>query len=291
MIQDQFALPYADVARALAERRFAEARGLLGQIGLTVDPDPRAPRPLKRVAHNIRHVTFICGLHRSGTTLAQDYLAKHYDLAFLERAHVPENEGQFLQDVYPAESPFGGPGIFGFYPQMRPAPVTDRAEAARLADRLLGSWAAYSSDPGHAHLLEKSPPNLTRIPWLRSLFPQARFVIWTRDPRATTMSTQKWHQIPVNTLMQHWNAAYLYAVEALAEDCMIMRYEDFCADPAGSAASIAKFCGIAPRQSALAPGQRFATITNANQKYIDAFPPQFNTRAKLRAWELFGYRF
>ena len=154
----------------------------------------------------------------------------------------------------------------------------------------MGSWAAYASDPGHHHLLEKSPPNITRIPWLRSLFPKARFVIWTRDPRATTMSTHKWHNIPVNTLMQHWNAAYLCAVEALRDDCMIMRYEDFCADPAAASADIAQFCGIARRDTALQPGQRFATITNANQKYLDEFPSQFSTRAKLRAWELFDYR-
>ncbi len=290
MIHDPIDLPYDAVAQALRERRFADANALLSQIGLTVDRDDRAPVTLKRVPHSFTNLSFICGLHRSGTSLGQDYLAKHYDVAFLQKARVPENEGQFLQDVYPSERPFGGPGTFAFYPQMRPAPVTDTDQAQRLADRLLGSWAAYANDPGHHHLLEKSPPNITRIGWLRSLFPQARFVIWTRDPRATSMSTHKWHNIPVNTLMQHWNAAYLSAIEALGDDCMITRYEDFCTDPEATAAEIARFCGIARRETPLEPGKRFATVTNANQKYLDEFPAQFSTRAKLRAWELFGYR-
>ena len=289
MIIPNIDLPYSAVIHALQDRRFAEANALLAQIGLTVDRDPRAPRLLKTAPHGITNLCFICGLHRSGTTLAQDYLAKHYDVAFIQRTRVPENEGQFLQDVYPSERPFGGPGLFAFYPQMHPAPEPDRDRAARLADRLLSTWAAYSSDPGHSRLLEKSPPNLTRIAWLRSLFPEARFVIWTRDPRATALSTAKWHNIPVNTLMQHWNCAHLAAIQALQDDCMIVRYEDFCADPATVTQSMADFCGIARRTVPLDPATRFQTVANTNQPYLDSFPAQFATRAKLRAWELLGY--
>ncbi len=280
----------SSITLALKDGRYSEARMKLGKIGVSVGRDQRAPSVLGRSSHKIRNITFICGLHRSGTTLFHDYLAKHYDVAFIQRAGVPENEGQFLQDVYPMERPFGGPGSFAFYPQMRPLPIRNAEKAAHMSHRLLGTWASFLNDPDHTHLLEKSPPNTTRIGYLRSIFPSARFIVWTRDPRAVTLSTLKWHDQPINTLMQHWNCAYMTAIDCLREkDCILLSYEDFCADPGGQAARVAEFCGIHARETPLDPATRFATITNSNQKYLDAFPEDFRMRARVKAWNLLGY--
>ena len=155
---------------------------------------------------------------------------------------------------------------------------------------VLMSTAAKRSLPKQPNPMSSHFPNITRIAYLRSVFPTARFVLWARDPRAACLSTHKWHRMPINTLMHHWSTAYLSAINALQDDCTIVRYEDFCADPVGTAASVAAFCGVNQRKIQLEPGKRFAAIVNSNDAYVKEFPAQFSTRASLRAWELFGYK-
>ena len=277
------------IAALVRDGRFGAARQALEVLGMS-------PRQVKRRRVRTRaegpqrldRVVFICGLHRSGTTLLHDYLCAHYDLSFFQSTKVPENEGQFLQDVFMAERPFGGPGAFAFYPQMQFAPVTPPEAAEATGRRLLAQWDGWSTGESPV-LLEKSPPNIVRIAYFRSLFPNARFIVWTRDPRAVTLSTQKWHDLPVSQLMMHWSAAYMKAFADLEADCIVASYEAFCADPAGTAARLAEFCGFARRPEPLPLAERFATVENANAKYLPHFPESFRMRNPVRAWELFGY--
>jgi hypothetical protein len=271
----------------IAAGRFADARAILGQVGLEQLPDPRrviAAGPVDKPLP--RRLVFICGLHRSGTSLLEHHLSARYQVARL-RARVPENEGQFLQDVFPLERPYGGPGHFAFYPQMTWGPLADPAAAAAARTRILATWAPWIDAPGDV-LVEKSPPNVTRIPYLRSVFPGARFVVWTRDPRAVSASTQRWTATPFPVLMMHWNAAYMRAIADLEDDCLLESYEAFCTDPDATLQRIARFCNLAPRTPRLPVPPRFAAITNENEKYLSKFPKYWN-RAKIKAWDLLGY--
>ncbi|MFN4154621.1 MAG: sulfotransferase [Paracoccaceae bacterium] len=279
----------AEMSGLLDARRFSALRAMLDKVGFSIDGDPRVPQPLRDVDHSFRRVTFICGLHRSGTTLLHDTLAARYDVAQLVCPDVPRHEGQFLQDVAPQERPFGGPGSFAFHAPMCPGPVDDPARAKGLADRLLRTWTAYATDPHHPHLLEKSPPNLTRIAWLRSLFPQARFLILTRDPRAVVLATRKWQRLPVETLLLHWNAAHWAALRALGDDCLVLTYEAFCADPAGVTARTAAFCDMAPRADQA--GSTLPKVVDTNPAYLARFPKDVSLSLPFRAWEVFGYDF
>jgi Sulfotransferase family len=282
--------PEETVARLRAEiaaGRFAEARAILERVGLEIMPDSRRlvseapaaePQP--------RRLVFICGLHRSGTSLLEHHLSARYRVARL-RARVPENEGQFLQDVFPLEQPYGGPGHFAFYPQMAWGPL-DPAAAAAARTRILATWAPWIDGAGDA-LVEKSPPNITRIPYLRSVFPGARFVIWTRDPRAVSASTQRWTATALPLLMMHWNAAYMRAIADLEDDCLLESYEAFCADPNATLKRIADFCRLPPRTPRLPVPPRFARVANDNEKYLAKFPRYWN-RAKVKAWDLLGYQ-
>ena len=89
--------------------------------------------------------------------------------------------------------------------------------------------------------------------------------------------------------MLHWNTAYLHAINELREDCLVIRYEDFCDDPAGTLAKAGNFCGMTPREVPKYVANRHAEIVNTNAKYFQAFPKKFHFRARLRAWEIFGY--
>ena len=276
------------IRAAIAQGRFAEARSILARVGLERLPDPRQVISESPAAGPLpRRVVFICGLHRSGTSLLEHHLSARYQVARL-RARVPENEGQFLQDVFPLEQPYGGPGHFAFYPQMSWGPVGDPEEAHAIRARILTTWAPWI-DGGSEILVEKSPPNLTRIPYLRSVFPGARFVVWTRDPRAVSLSTKRWTASALPLLMMHWNAAYMRAVECLEEDCILASYESFCDAPERALKRIAEFCELEARNPILQVPPRFKRIANENKKYLDTFPKYWN-RAKVKAWDLLGYR-
>lgn len=275
----------------LREGRFSQARKALEHLGKSnLQVKRRRVRTQSADAVRLKRPVFICGLHRSGTTLLHDYLCAHYEVSFFQSAKVPENEGQFLQDVYIAERPFGGPGAFAFYPQMQFAPLKKPERARKTASRLLAQWGSWVKGESPV-LLEKSPPNIVRIPYFRSLFPNARFIVWTRDPRAVSLSTRKWHNLPVPQLMAHWNTAYMKAFQDLGEDCILARYEDFCEDPSGTANRIAAFCGLEKRSAPLPMAERFSAVKNSNAKYIANFPTTYRTRNLVRAWEYFGYTF
>lgn len=278
----------AEVAGLVAEGRFAEARAvfdsyILGEAGdprVRLSPDPEAP-PLQRPV-------FVCGLHRSGTTLLVDRLKARFDLAWLQNIRVPEAEGQFVQDVYPQEMPFGGPGSFAFAPQMRLRPVTDPTVARDKAARLAACWGGFAR--GGARLLEKSPSNIVRIGYLRSLFPDARFIVWTRDPRAVSLATQKWRRrADLGTLMLHWSTAYYAALDDLQDDCVIASYEAFCEDPDGELDRIGRFCELEERATPVPSQERFEEIRNSNDKYVAEFAPEALRIPGLPSWELFGY--
>lgn len=278
-----------EIHRLLKQGQFDQARSALTELCKSnLQVKRRRVRTSPRNEVRINRPVFICGLHRSGTTLLHDYILAHYNVSYFQSAKVPENEGQFLQDIYMAERPFGGPGAFAFYPQMQFAAVKNPDRALRTGKRLLAQWNSWASGDSPI-LLEKSPPNIVRIPYFRSLFPDARFVVWTRDPRAVSLSTRKWHKLPVSQLMAHWNTAYMKAFQDLGDDCILVRYEDFCEDPDGTAAKIAKFCNLDKRSEPLPIADRFSAVTNSNDKYIAEFPKGYSTRNLIRAWDYFGY--
>ncbi len=289
-VPDLIADPLAG-AELIREGDFGTLHAAMGRIGRDVAPGLFRPRDLSRAENHFERFTFICGLHRSGTTLLHDWIAARHDIATLRHDSVPRSEGQFLQDVLPQEEPFGGPGHFAFAPQMVPSPVRDRRLAAKWFDQMCGSWAAHADRPDHAHLLEKSPTNLTRIAWLRSVFPDARFVVLVRDPRAVALATQKWRAAPLELLLAHWQAAHLAALSQMAGDCHVVRYEDFCADPETELQRIAAFCGLTPRAAPGVMPEASAEIRESTADYLRDWPEEIYFAPNLKVWELFGYRF
>ena len=65
---------------------------------------------------------FICGLHRSGISILGRNITSMENCTGFTDTAVIEDEGQFLQDVYPTSKAYGGAGCFGFDP---PAHLTE----------------------------------------------------------------------------------------------------------------------------------------------------------------------
>lgn len=226
---------------------------------------------------------FICGLHRSGTSLLENYLYANFSVSSL-RGPVKENEGQFLQDVYKPAHYYGGAGKFAFSKTMQDD-LRILNDYSSYATRILNSWTQYTVGTG-SFLVEKSPPNITKIWWLRKVFPDAIFIVWTRDPRAVSGATLKWSKTSLEELMQHWSTAYSFAKDDIDDKTIRMRYEDFCNSPE----HCLEQSGIAellPRRPVpLDLPNRFATISNSNSEYIQLFE---NRIVLGGAWDSFGY--
>lgn len=243
---------------------------------------PAIIRPADK-ARSFDGMCFIAGMHRSGTTLMEHLLHARCAVSVL-RAPVPENEGQHLQDVVPAARDHGGPGRFAFAPDMHTLP-TPPEDAAAQRDRLLRCWTPWVQGDAPV-LLEKSPPNLVRLPWLRSLFPGARFLIVTRDPRASAAATQKWSKTSIHEMVLHWHVAHSAALDAAADDCVFLRYEDLCAAPAAELDRVIEALGLPRRDVPLEMDDRFAQIRNSNGKYLEQLPAAVYGPG---AWDRLGY--
>ena len=218
-------------------------------------------------------VVFIGGLHRSGTTLLARSIGEHPAVSCLEDTHVPEDEGQHLQDVYPVAEAFGGPGRFGFSPRMHMTEKSDMNCNSRT--RLLTSWTPFW-DLSKPVLVEKSPPNLIKMRFLQSIFPTARFLILVRHPIAVAMATQKWSQTSVLSLLRHWVICHDYFLRDAAKlrKVQVVRYEEFVSKPRRTLKQIFNFLDIGDVKFEI------EVRRNSNEQYLRRWESQ-NQTAKI----------
>lgn len=187
---------------------------------------------------------FIGGLHRSGTSLIHRCIADHPKVSGFAATGVPEDEGQHLQSVYPPAYEHGGPGRFGF---DRHARLTEQTQLASPESRrrLLAEWGRHW-DPAASVWVEKSPPNLVRMRFLQSLFPEASFLMVMRHPAAVACATQKWAHRPWTSLIHHWVVCHRIMREDSTQVARVsvVRYEDFVRDPERVLSGIFELVGL-----------------------------------------------
>lgn len=174
---------------------------------------------------------FICGVHRSGTSLLHSILRSHPDMSGFVDTDAIEDEGQHLQTVYPTDNAFGGPGYFGY----RSESFMDENHwlaTPENAEILFQEWSVFW-DLNKPFLLEKSPPNIVRTRFLQKLFPNSCFVVILRHPIAVAYATQKWCQATPLSLIEHTLRCYERCWEDIShlERVCVLHYEEFVGDP------------------------------------------------------------
>ncbi len=188
---------------------------------------------------------FVVGFLRSGTTLVEQILSSHRDIA---AAGELEFTLQIEQGLVDRQG--------NTYPRSLDGLVTDGDGAALIAarERYLGQLAALGDYSGKKWVVDKLPFNMLHLPLIRLLFPESPIIHVVRHPLDTVLSC--FSQI---FLHEHeWSytvhdAAELYVrsvrhVERMKEVLdlryMQIRYEDLVAGPQTEVRSLLSFVGV-----------------------------------------------
>jgi Sulfotransferase family len=213
-----------------------------------------------------RRYVFICGLHRSGTSVLGRNIARMENCTGFKETGAIEDEGQFLQDVYPISRVYGGAGRFGFDPRAHLIETSPLLTPENMV-KLRRSWERYW-DHNKAICVEKTPGNLLKTRFLQAAFPSSYFIVIRRHPIAVSMANQNWKVdfAPLHKLFDHW----LYCHALFDEDKKYLKhvyelsYEDYVRNPDKYHQELAQFIGTAGPESAM------KEVTGAyNQKYFN----------------------
>lgn len=192
-------------------------------------------------------MVFLGGLHRSGTTPLARALAEHPQVSGFRDTGVMEDEGQYLQSVYPtaADRTHSGPGRFALSAAAHMTEASPLAGAAQR-EKLLAEWGRYW-DLDRPYLLEKSPANLMMTRYLQKMFPDARFVVIMRHPAIVTLSTKKWApRTRLSTLFENWFRAHdtLRADATHISNLHVLTYEHLVSQPHETLERVREFLGM-----------------------------------------------
>lgn len=132
---------------------------------------------------------FIVGMGRSGTTLLGKILSLHPEVGFL-------NEPKALWHVA-----VGSEDVVGSYHR---GPARYRLEAIdagererRRLERLLGAYLRWT---GRRRVVDKNPEVVYRMRFVRTIFPDARFVFPVRDGWSVSRSVERWSHLHARTV-------------------------------------------------------------------------------------------
>lgn len=120
----------------------------------------------------IQH-SFLIGTHRSGTTWLGGLLGTIPGVAYWSEPRQVWSYGNWSQP-------------------------DDRLEAAdctpKIANHIRRRFARYTRSRNASYFLEKTPSNCLRVDFIRSVFPDAKFIFLLRDGRAVIRSTEEMRQ-------------------------------------------------------------------------------------------------
>jgi hypothetical protein len=191
---------------------------------------------------------FIGGMPRSGTSVIYQLVGSHPLVSRLTNTAVPEDEGQYLQSIFPKGVELGGPARFGLDRRGR---LTEKSPLlAGAGDALFRSWAPYW-DLSKPVLCEKTPHNITRSRFLQAAFPESCFIFVSRHPIAYALAIRKWEEnwrIPLSVAIRNWLACYRAMTEDLPhlKRSLVVRYDDMAKSPIVWTRKIENLLGLEP---------------------------------------------
>ena len=205
----------------------------------TYTPDFMASAP--RILDSSDKPVFIIGMPRSGTSLVEQILSSHPDIAGAGELNTIQSMVYRLNDDIEIE---------GKYPNcMNSLDVTTLQQMARqYLDEL------EKTSVNMARITDKMPHNFLHLGLIEILFPGARVIHCKRDPRDTCLSCyfQDFgyrHQYSTNlSSLGHYYNLYLKLMEHWKKTAKIkfmeINYEDLVDSQEHSSRSLVEFCGL-----------------------------------------------
>jgi hypothetical protein len=209
---------------------------------------------------------FVCGLQRSGTSVLARNIGKLQNCTVFKGTGAMEDEGQYLQDVYPTNNQLGGTGWYGFDPRAHLTENSNLLTPENVA-RLKKSWHRYWDNTKHI-CVEKTPGNLLMARFLQAVFPNSYFVVIKRHPVAVSMANQRWKKsmAALHVGFEHWLHCYQIfdADKKYLKHVYELTYEDYITDPGRHHREIAAFVGTR------SGGESMEDVIGAhNKRYFD----------------------
>ncbi len=218
---------------------------------------------------------FVTGYQRSGTTLLGNLLDRHPELAiFVESFFLPKyyyarwlyaplsrggNAVRLARAIAAEESA----ALNGLEVDEEAVSALEDPTLASVVDTLMRGWAASR---GKSRWGDKSPGYLTKLPLLRRMFPEAKFVNIIRDGRDVFLSVKRlgWEDDPAMVALQWASAigkARAFGASPGRSTCYLeVRYEELIQDPEAVLPAVFEFVGVEYSPSVLEPGARETQI-------------------------------
>lgn len=212
-----------------------------------------------------RGPVFVVGFPRSGTTLLQQILNGHPDIAIAPETHFigrywghRHRRGPLADDAawetllreIADEPGFRESGV-GAEQVLAAGRTVDRGWPGALQ----AAMRAFAEAQSATIFGEKTPLHQLHMPRLQDWFPEARFIQIVRDPRAAVNS---WRHVPwsrgsvVREAME-WNRRdrAAQADAAVIREILTLRYEDLVRTPEPSVRTLCSFLGVEPTPTML----------------------------------------
>ena len=249
---------------------------------------------------DLNRPVFIVGSHKSGTTLLQRLLDGHPELFALpieghffewsgfevqyplrptrragadlaERARLlmeqfAEHQRRIKDDEVPKSGATRG---FRGYDISTVRSFMERIEVESIQDLCVAYLQALyfgvegEPPPGHVRLVEKSVENAEFVPFLKLMFPEARFLHVIRNPYTTHASIRA-HRAGSSPLsfpfigpsvraLEHTYRTLLQNMDLTGSDYKVVRYETLVADSRGAMGEVADFLDVSWSDDLLKP--------------------------------------
>ena len=215
-----------------------------------------------------KHI-FICGLHRSGTSILYKIIGSSPKVSKHSNTNAPEDEGQHLQSVYPPAHKFGGAGNFAMSPSYH---YTNKHPLLTPKNKvkIIRAWEKHW-DLSKSILMEKSPPNIIHTRFLQELVDISYFVVIIRHPLAVAGATKRWNKQSLEKHLIHWIQAHslLYKDMPKLKKVLVIHYENFCKNPKKNMLRLESLLG----EKLLISKKEYKQLKNSNKKYATKVPP------------------
>src|SRR5262245_51552320 len=116
---------------------------------------------------------FLIGHHRSGTTITQSLIGLHPDIAIW---YEPRTLWRCAD------------------PARRHDEFDEHDATENVSSYIRRQFLKFQSRHGGRQIMEKTPSNVLRVPYVYEIFPEATYMFMTRNPFSCISSNEvKWH--------------------------------------------------------------------------------------------------